>query len=108
MSPGNIRCAVREINDKLYRLYTSMNQSSSQPEVSQVIEVVASDRWQVYQRLQELGIPCSYKTGQPLMAQIDHVAAAIQLWSVARPFLLTRCELSLWLERCWQKSNSVR
>lgn len=85
-----------------------MNQSSSQPEVSQVIEVAASDRWQIYQRLQELGVPCSYKTGQQLTAQIDYVVAAIQLWSAARPFLLTRRELSLWLERCWQEGNSVR
>lgn len=84
-----------------------MNQSSSQPKVSQVIEVEASDRWQVYQRLQDLGIPCSYKTGQSLTAQIDHVTAAIQLWSVARPLFLTRRELSLWLERCWQE-NLVR
>lgn len=79
-----------------------MNRSSSQPEVSQVLEIDWADRWQVYRRLQELAIPCQCATNQPLTVQIDNVAAAIQVWSVVRQITVPRCELACWLERCWQ------
>ena len=83
-----------------------MNQSSSKPEASQVIEIAASDRWQVYRRLQELAIPCRCGTNQALSAQIDDVTAAIQLWSVVRQLTAPRRELVYWLERCWQVRGS--
>ena len=83
-----------------------MNQSSSKPEACQVIEIAASDRWQVYRRLQELAIPCRCGTNQPLSAQIDGVSAAIQLWSVIRQLTAPRSELVYWLESCWQIRGS--
>ena len=79
-----------------------MNTSSSKPEASQVIEIALADRWQVYQRLQELSIPCRCGTNQPLSAQINTTTAAIQLWSVVRQLTVPRRELVHWLEHCWQ------
>ena len=80
-----------------------MKPPSSQPlEVSQMIEVNWADRWQVYQRLQELSIPCWCDTNQPLRVQIDDVASAVQLWSVLRQLTTPRQDLVHWLERCWQ------
>ncbi|MFB8789086.1 MAG: hypothetical protein U7123_09610 [Potamolinea sp.] len=77
-----------------------MNPSSSKPETKQIIEIAFADRWQVYRRLQELGISCQCGTNQPLIAQIDNVTAAIQLWSVVRQLTLQRRELASWLEGC--------
>ena len=66
------------------------------------IQVNRADRWQVYQRLQELDIPSWCATQQPLMVHIANTAAAIQLWSVSRQFTGSRQDLVFWLERCWQ------
>jgi len=52
---------------------------SRKPLLSEMIEVNWADRWQVYQRLQELAIPC-WCTDQPLRVEITDVAAAVQLW----------------------------
>lgn len=75
---------------------------SSQPEVSEILEVHLADRWRVYYRLQELAIPCWCATDRPLRVQINDVAAAIQLWSVLRQFTSSRQDLIWWLERCHQ------
>lgn len=72
-----------------------------QSEVKQTIEVNWADRWQVYQRLQELAIPCSCEIDQPLKVHITDGMAAVQLWSVLKLFTQPRQELVCWLERCW-------
>ncbi|MBE9126373.1 MULTISPECIES: Asr1405/Asl0597 family protein [unclassified Coleofasciculus] len=79
-----------------------MSSPSSNLKVGQVIEVNQADRWQVYRRLQELSIQSRCGTNQPLIAQIDDVAAAIQLWSVVRQLTVPRHNLASWLECCWQ------
>jgi hypothetical protein len=79
-----------------------MNSSSSKPAAGQIIEIAASDRWLVYYRLQELGIPCECGTNQPLRYQVDDVKSAIQVWSVVKQLTLPRRELASWLEHCWQ------
>lgn len=79
-----------------------MKPLSRQPEVSEIVEVNWADRWQVYQRLQELAIPCWCATEQPLMVHIADAAHAVQLWSVSRQLTTPRKDLVCWLERCWQ------
>jgi hypothetical protein len=79
-----------------------MNLSSSKLEASHVIEIAASDRWQVYRRLQELAIPCCCRTNQPLRVQINDVTTAIQVWSVVRQMTVPRRDLASCLERCWK------
>ena len=74
---------------------------SCQPELNVVVEVNWADRWQVYQRLQELAIPCSCAIDKPLQIQITDAVAAVQLWSVLRQLNTSRQDLVRWLENCW-------
>lgn len=60
-----------------------------------------ADRWQVYQRLQELDIACECSINQPLKVDIHSPTAAIQLQSVIKQFTAERSALVEWLERCW-------
>ncbi|MEL7034313.1 MAG: Asr1405/Asl0597 family protein [Cyanobacteria bacterium J06592_8] len=79
-----------------------MNSSQLQPENSEIIEVNCwADRWQVYRRLQELGIPCSCEVDQPLRVQINSGSHALQLSSVLKQFTGSRQELLAGLERSW-------
>ncbi len=75
---------------------------SSQVEAKQIVEVNPADRWQVYQRLQELEIPCWCEINQPLEVQVKDAIAAIQLWSVMHQFTASRQDLIGTLEKCWQ------
>jgi hypothetical protein len=73
----------------------------SQIQVKQVVEVNWADRWQVYFRLQELGIPSWCEQNQPLTVEIVSVTSAIQLWSVSRQFKVSRQEMISTLKQCW-------
>lgn len=64
-------------------------------------------QWDVYQRLQELSIPCECKSGQPLRVSIDTVPAAIQLWSVIQSFTSLKQTKIDYLERCWQTRSQA-
>jgi hypothetical protein len=75
---------------------------SSEIEKKYVIGVNWADRWQVYQRLQELDIPCGCETNQPLQVEINSPLAVIQLWSVMQQFTASRQELIWTLKRSWQ------
>lgn len=74
---------------------------SCQSEPSVMVEVSWADRWQVYQRLQELAIPCSCAIDKPLQIQITDAMAAVQLWSVLRQLNTSRQDMVRWLENCW-------
>ncbi|MBW4664360.1 MAG: hypothetical protein KME01_09195 [Chroococcus sp. CMT-3BRIN-NPC107] len=65
-----------------------------------MVEVSWGDRWYVYERLQQLAIPCSCAIDQPLQVQITSISAAIQLWSISRQLNTSRQELVKWLEKC--------
>ena len=79
-----------------------MNSSNPTAETHQVVGVNWADRWQVYQRLQELEIPCQCLANQPLQVQLQNPTAAIQLWSAVRQLTAPRHELVRWLARCWR------
>lgn len=81
-----------------------MNPLELDPEACEVMEVNWVDRWQVYQRLQELEIPCWCAIDQPLRVQVNSAKQAVQLISVLKRFTASRQELWLWLEECWQKA----
>jgi len=78
--------------------------SISQPQVKQIVEVNWADRWQVYQRLQELDVPCWCGTNQPLTIEISNPTVAVQLWSVMRQLTAERQHLIQTLEQCWRNS----
>lgn len=62
-------------------------------------------KWQIYQRLQELNIPCKCSTNQPLRVDARSTTDAIQLWSVMKQFNASRPELIDWLKQCWHSSK---
>lgn len=78
--------------------YVSPVQSPFQ---SPYMEVECSDRWQVYHRLQELGIPCQCRAHKALKAFITNPTDALLLWSVVRTVSSTKSERIECLERCW-------
>lgn len=79
-----------------------MNSEPFSCQTQDLIEVNCEDRWQVYQRLQALDIPCQCAAYEPLRVQMYSVAMAIQVWSVVRSVTVSRQTLAVWLEICWQ------
>ncbi|OLP19988.1 hypothetical protein BST81_02635 [Leptolyngbya sp. 'hensonii'] len=68
----------------------------------QRVTIPRSDRWQVFQRLQELAIPCEVSQDGHLWVEITHVTGAIQLRSVVQQIMADRRELVDWLKQCLQ------
>ena len=78
-----------------------MKSFSSEIEINHLVEVNWADRWQVYQRLKELDIPCSCAANQALKVEIENPTAGVQLWSVIRRFAASRQDQIWTLECCW-------
>jgi hypothetical protein len=66
------------------------------------IDLHVGDRWQIYRRLQELGIPCHCRAHQPLRVEVNNGCTLIQLWSVIRQFDAPKEENVEQLKRCWK------
>ncbi|MDF0555531.1 Asr1405/Asl0597 family protein [Kamptonema sp. UHCC 0994] len=81
-----------------------MNKSELESEPCHIVEVSWVDRWQVYQRLQELEITCWCAIDRPLRVQINSALQAAQLESVLRQYRSPRWELEACLEGCWKNS----
>ncbi|MEM9091379.1 MAG: Asr1405/Asl0597 family protein [Cyanobacteria bacterium P01_F01_bin.53] len=77
------------------------NRSLQGSESTDVI-VVCENRWQVYHRLQELGIQCQCKGFKPLTVSIHTPIEAIQLWSIIRRISQSRSDLAAALMKSWQ------
>ena len=78
-----------------------MNQSSLNSFVGQVVKVSRCDRWQAYQRLQELEIHCWCAEDGTLSVEVQTVGQALQLRSVIQQLSASRSELIDWLDLCW-------
>lgn len=70
--------------------------------LSTILEFDRIDRWNIYNRLQQLAIPSHCATGKPLQVEIGTVNDAIQLWSVVRQCTAPRQAKVDYLEGCWQ------
>ncbi|CEJ46058.1 Asr1405/Asl0597 family protein [Umezakia ovalisporum] len=81
-----------------------MKPLSSQIEKNLVVrvEVDWADRWQVYQRLQQLGISSWCDNNQPLRVEINNPLALVQFWSVMQQLTASRKDLICTLEHCWK------
>ncbi|MCC5630455.1 Asr1405/Asl0597 family protein [Nostoc sphaeroides] len=79
-----------------------MKSYSSEIESNHLVEVNWADRWQVYQRLKELDIPCSCQANQPLQVEIGSPMTVVQLWSVIRRLTASRQDQIWTLEHCWK------
>ena len=62
--------------------------------------VECGDRWQVYFRLQELGIPCQCKSYQPLFVDVQSAQSLVQVWSIVKRVSAPRPDLAQWLNQC--------
>lgn len=80
---------------------TAPSPSDSDCPASQTVAIARSDRWQAYQRLQELEIPCVCLEDGRFQVDISTPIAAVQLWSVVTHLTAPRPQLIQWLERCW-------
>ena len=67
-----------------------------------VVDALPAERWEVYYRLQSLGIPCQYRTGEPLTVWLESPLNVVQYWCALRQLRGTRAELVEWLQNCWQ------
>ena len=67
-----------------------------------------TERWSIYHRLQELGIPCQCSTNQPLEVELDNPSAIAQLCSVVKQSTASRSELIDRLDRCWKLKSKRR
>lgn len=67
------------------------------------LELDPIDRWNVYNRLQELSIPCQCRCGSPLKVAVDSPTAALQVWSVVRRLTTSRTVAIDALENCWNQ-----
>ncbi len=61
-----------------------------------------TERWSIYHRLQELEIPCSCLTNQPLQVELNNPSAIAQLCYVVKRSTASRSELIDWLDDCWR------
>jgi hypothetical protein len=68
----------------------------------QSIDLPGLNRWQIYQRLQELDIPCQCSLYQPIKVQVSNPTQLIQIWSVTRQVTNSPPKLREFLNNCWQ------
>lgn len=78
-----------------------MNHSHRQPTSGQVVQVSRSDRWQAYQRLQELSICCNHTQEGFLLVDVSNLVEILQVRSVIQQLTVPRPVLAEWLEQCW-------
>lgn len=77
------------------------NMDSSSTIVTLDVDRIA--RWNVFNRLKVLSVPCRCTSGQPLQVQAESPAALIQIWSVIQLFTQPREALVDHLDRCWKQ-----
>ncbi|MEL6555205.1 MAG: Asr1405/Asl0597 family protein [Cyanobacteria bacterium J06621_11] len=78
------------------------------PEVPSEITVVCEDRWQVYYRLQALGIDCQCSGFKPLKVALRTPTEALQLWSVVRSISQPKQVLINSIQQSWQAPAAKR
>ncbi len=74
-------------------------------QLNSVSQIDWIERWNIYNRLQELAIPCTCSIGQPLQVQVETAGVAVQVWSVVQQFIAPRLTKVDYLERCWQQQH---
>lgn len=72
----------------------------------QVVTIDRSTRWQAFQRLQELEIPCICSSDGTLLVETNTLVAIVQVQSVIRQLTAGRLFLAGQLERCWNLPTS--
>lgn len=68
----------------------------------QIINIPFAERWQIYNRLQELTITCWCSEDGSLRVHINSTLTAILVRSTLMQFFASRADLIDWLEQCWR------
>jgi len=61
-------------------------------------------KWEIYERLQMLEIPCQCDAHRPLTVYVSNAYQGLQYWSIVRRLSSSRSELLKYIESCWQLS----
>ena len=77
------------------------NFSVENKQPSRVLPVKWAYRWDVFRRLQALGIDCQCSTNEPLLVDLHSPTTLVQIWSVIRQSSAERHQLIDWLDNCW-------
>ncbi len=75
--------------------------SAEKEKPSRVVPVKWAYRWEVFRRLQALGIDCQCSTNEPLLVDLYSPTTLVQIWSVIRQSSAKRQQLIDWLDNCW-------
>lgn len=75
---------------------------SEESAIKTQINVQQVQRWQIYQRLLELQIPCRCHCHQPLEVELATPLKLWQFWSVVWRISASRETLRDYLDRCWR------
>lgn len=75
---------------------------SEESAIKTQIHVKQLERWQVYQRLLELQIPCRCRCNEPLEVELETPLKLWQFWTVVWRVSASRQMLSDYLESCWR------
>jgi hypothetical protein len=67
------------------------------------LELDPIERWNVFNRLQELSIACECVYGQPLQVEVTGPTTVLQVWSVVRRLTSSREAAIDALENCWKQ-----
>jgi len=76
--------------------------TSEQSAIKTQINVKQLERWQVYQRLVELQVPCHCGCNRPLEVELATPLKVWQFWSVVWRVSASRQTLSAYLDHCWR------
>ena len=99
-SGGNYPSEANKVNHEVRAKSHQLVKEGRQP--SRILPVKWTCRWDVFHRLQALGIECECSTNEPLLAYLDSPTTAVQIRSVIRQFSASRHELIDWLDSCWR------
>jgi hypothetical protein len=85
-----------------------MKSSPANQPIIHPVGINNTERWSIYHRLQELEIPCSCLTNQPLQVELNNPNAIAQLCYVVKQSTASRSELIDWLDDCWRIESDRR
>ncbi len=82
-----------------------MNPTNQISTSSQIIAVKGTEKWDVYHRLQDLGISCQCSMHKVLSVDVANPNDVAQVWSVVRRVTSSRESLVQLLRYCWELSS---
>jgi hypothetical protein len=103
MSDGKLWLLLFLFIASISYLLTVMDQNfSEESAIKTQIHCKCVERWQVYQRLLELQVPCYCRCNHPLEVELATPLKLWQFWTVMWRVSASRDTLCDYLHECWQ------